>query len=252
MEYDFTPEVIKRDAKRAFHAQWGVAVLVTLFMGFFSLVSEAGSTVTNIAAKPDEYKVQLGEELVELIIKYYEKYALTILIVYLAIKLFTTIAQYGQCKLFVDIVEGNDARFSSIFDGFLYVFKAVGTSIYIIVLVFLWACLLIVPGLIAAIKYSMTSYIIAENPDTPITDAVDMSRNMMDGHKMDYLMLVLSFVPWLLLVAVTCGLASFYVAPYMNTATAQFYIRVRDEYNAEHEMGNRMVNEEKSDKEDEE
>lgn len=252
MGNEFMPEFIKKDAKLAFHAQWGVAVLVTLFTGFFALISEIISTAEGVAIEPGRYKGVFGEEMVDLIVKYYNKYYLAILVVSLAISLFITIIQYGECKVFLDIVERKEGKFSSLFDGFLYVFKAVGTSVYVLILVILWTFLLIVPGIIAAIKYSMTSYIIAENPDTPITDAVDMSKNMMEGHKMEYVMLLISFVPWLLLIAFTCGIATFYVTPYLNTALAQFYVRVRDEYNMENGMGNIKDNLEKRDKEDEE
>lgn len=234
MNFEFTPGNIKAYAKEAFHAQWGVAVLVVLFTGLFTLVDEVRSLCIQIEADPKIYVSVFGVGTVKWIISFYKDNYMIILVVSLAVRLFLSILKYGECKLFTHIVEGKDAKFSTVFDGLLYVVKAVAANIYVIILTIMWTLLFIIPGLIAAVKYSLTYYIIAENPDIPITDAVDMSKNMMDGHKMDYVMLLLSFIPWLLLVVVTGGLASIYVTPYMNTAFAQFYVMVRDEYN----MGN--------------
>jgi uncharacterized membrane protein len=42
----------------------------------------------------------------------------------------------------------------------------------------------------------MTPYIIAENPDIDAMKAIDMSQEMMKGHKMELFMLHLSFIGW--------------------------------------------------------
>ena len=239
MNFDFVPSNIKSFARTAFHSQWGIAILVSLFTGIFTLASDAISTVSQIVANPEKYLALFDKDLLNKIIDFYNDNYRIFLIVSLAISLFLTIIKYGEYKVFTDVVEGKDASFSSVFDGFLYPVKAVAANAYVLILVIMWTLLFIIPGFVAAIKYSMTYYIIAENPDVPITDAVDMSKNMMEGHKLDYVMLILSFIPWLLLIIITFGLASIYVTPYMNTAYAQFYVMVRDEYN----MGNEEVRE---------
>lgn len=53
-------------------------------------------------------------------------------------------------------------------------------------------------------------------------DAVTMSRQLMNGHKGDLFVLILSFILWQLLSIVTFGLASVFVAPYFLTAQAVF------------------------------
>ena len=49
------------------------------------------------------------------------------------------------------------------------------------------------------------------------------SMELMEGHKMELFVLNLSFFPWYLLVLLTFGLASIYVAPYTRTTLALFY-----------------------------
>lgn len=100
-------------------------------------------------------------------------------------------------------------------------------NIAINVFVFLWSLLLVVPGIIKSFSYSMSYYILAENPDMTAKQSLNESKRIMDGHKMDYFMLMLSFIPWIILGVITCGLAFLYVIPYVSTATANFYNEIK-------------------------
>lgn len=59
--------------------------------------------------------------------------------------------------------------------------------------------------------------------------AIKRSQVLMYGRKLDYVIFNLSFVLWGFLVIVTLGLASFYVLPYMQTASQNYYIKLREE-----------------------
>ena len=90
---------------------------------------------------------------------------------------------------------------------------------------FLWALLLIVPGIIKAYEYRMIPYLLAENPDLTVSEAFDKTRKIMYGNKMDAFVLDLSFLPWILLAAITCGILSVvYVAPYMALTNTELYV----------------------------
>jgi uncharacterized membrane protein len=92
--------------------------------------------------------------------------------------------------------------------------------------IFLWTLLFIIPGIIAAYRYSMTSYILLENPDMPVMDAIRRSKEMMDGNKGRLFCLDISFIGWWLLCILTCGLGFLWLYPYMNAATVAFYNEV--------------------------
>ena len=53
----------------------------------------------------------------------------------------------------------------------------------------------------------------------------------MNGHKLEYFDLLVSFIGWYLLVIVTFGLAAFYVIPYVQQAKAEFYLELKKENN---------------------
>lgn len=97
------------------------------------------------------------------------------------------------------------------------------------VFTFLWSLLFVIPGIVKALSYSMTYYILSDNPGTPAMKAIERSQEMMRGHKWQLFCLQLSFIGWYLLVGLTCGLAAIYVAPYMASANAAFYQKLKEE-----------------------
>ena len=106
----------------------------------------------------------------------------------------------------------------------------VGAMLLTTVYVFLWTLLLIVPGIIKGISYGMTPFILAEKPELSAKEAIDLSMEMMEGHKMEFFMLWLSFIGWCLLGLLTLGIGYLWIMPYMYTATAAFYEDVKAEY----------------------
>jgi len=97
------------------------------------------------------------------------------------------------------------------------------TSLMVEIYVFLWTLLLIVPGIIKAIEYSQVYMILSENPNMDWKEAIDKSKKMMEGHRMDYFLLILSFIGWGFLVVFTLGIAAIWVIPYIETTNVKFY-----------------------------
>jgi len=95
----------------------------------------------------------------------------------------------------------------------------------------LWMALFIIPGIVKTYSYRLVPYIQAENPDMKGTEAITLSRRMMNGHKWETFVYDLSFIGWYLLVAITAGIAGlFWVNPYKSAADAELYRTLRDEY----------------------
>ena len=87
----------------------------------------------------------------------------------------------------------------------------------------LWSLLLVVPGIIKGYSYAMSTYIMAENPGMSQSECRKASMRMMIGHKWRLFCLHFSFIGWSLLCALTFGILSFWVIPYMRVAEAAFY-----------------------------
>lgn len=121
--------------------------------------------------------------------------------------------QYNHASLDIKDLFSQFDRFK---EGFLQHFLR---TLYI----FLWALLFIIPGIIKSLSYSMTPFIMAENPDMTAKEAIEASKQLMDGHKGELFMLGLTFFGWILLCVLTLGIGTFFLNPYMNAAYAAFY-----------------------------
>ena len=92
----------------------------------------------------------------------------------------------------------------------------------------LWFLLLMIPGIIKFYAYRMVPYIIADNPQMDASEAITLSRKMMDGAKWKAFVLDLSFIGWYLLGALACGIGGLFVNPYKHSTDAQLYLVLRD------------------------
>lgn len=63
----------------------------------------------------------------------------------------------------------------------------------------LWSVLLIVPGIIKFISYSMAYYILLDASEYTASEAIKKSQVLMKGHKLDLFLLSLSFIGWFIL-----------------------------------------------------
>ena len=133
----------------------------------------------------------------------------------------------GTTYIYLNLTRGYEPDVNVLFAGFQRFTDTLVLTLLIDIFVFLWSLLLVVPGIIKAISYSQAYYILAEHPEMSGKEALDASVEMMDGHKMEWFMLILSFIPWMLLCGITCGLAILYVAPYMEATCVNFYDAIK-------------------------
>ncbi|MDR1616914.1 MAG: DUF975 family protein [Syntrophomonadaceae bacterium] len=134
----------------------------------------------------------------------------------------------GITMIFLNLTEGVKPKVEDLFKGFNFFGKALWLSILINVFVFLWLLLLIVPGIIKMLSYSMSYYILAENPEMSALEALNRSKEIMHGHKKDLFILFWSFFWWFLLGSVTLGIAYIYVWPYLIATVTNFYKAIKD------------------------
>ena len=106
--------------------------------------------------------------------------------------------------------------------------NCVKTMFYREMYIFLWALLFIIPGIYKKYQYYMVEYILAENPEMPYKEVLELSKKMMDGHKWNTFVLDLSFILWHMLGVITCGITEIlYVCPYINLTHASLYYALR-------------------------
>lgn len=141
----------------------------------------------------------------------------------LALLLITGAFSLSFALISLAFIKGQDIEIGNIFDGFKNFTNATLLALHQMLLIFLWTLLFIVPGIIKGYAYYMVFYILAENPDMSSKDALAESKSLMEGHKFEFFKLQLSFIGWFILSIFTFGILGFWLAPYVNIATAVFY-----------------------------
>ncbi len=94
----------------------------------------------------------------------------------------------------------------------------------------LWSMLFVIPGIVKGYSYSLAMYIKSENPQISASQAIELSKKMTNGRKMDLFVLDLSYIGWFLLSGITFNiLGILYVLPYYQAAKAFAYEEIKEE-----------------------
>ena len=207
----------------AFKKNYVSAVVVALLMGIFGTVS-GESSARRVSENSDIYSGNLFN--VGMITGLLAGIATVVILIVLVAKVFVgNLLKMGGYRFFI-LNQTAQPGIGTLLDGFRS-----GHYVNIVLTMFLrdlfttlWSLLLVVPGLVKHYEYLMVPYIIAENPAMDYKEAFQISKQMMDGEKMEAFIMDLSFLGWYLLSAVTCGLlAIFYVNPYVQASFAEMY-----------------------------
>lgn len=138
-----------------------------------------------------------------------------------------SVIQLGYARFNLDLTGGADARLESLFDYFRWFKTAFCARFLTGLFIFLWSLLLIIPGIVAAYTYAMVPYILAEDPDMTASDAIAVSKRMMEGNRWRLFCLEFSFIGWIILSAFTLGIGNLFLTPYRAAAKAAFYRDLR-------------------------
>ncbi len=158
-------------------------------------------------------------------------------------------ASVGYYGFLVKIIRNEEASPVNCFEGFEKFGRSFVLGLLMLIFISLWSLLLVIPGIIAAYRYSMAPMLLRDRADLSPLDCIRESKRLMIGNKGKLFTLDISFIGWYLLfsipviiivalliahspdnivdysyavslIAVACTL---WVTTYSRTATAAFY-----------------------------
>ncbi len=129
----------------------------------------------------------------------------------------------GGVRFTLSVSRKEKPEIGQIFSGFDRFGTHLAAYLLQTLFVCLWTLLLIIPGIIAALSYSMTYFIIAEDSSISASEAITKSKKMMKGNKWKLSYLGFRFTGWFLLAMLSCGIGFLWVGPYMYVSYAKFY-----------------------------
>lgn len=140
---------------------------------------------------------------------------------------FAPVLGFGLFSFYKNLVANHEAKFEKLFtDTFSNFLKKWGATLLTALYQWLWSLLFVIPGIVKSYSYAMTNYIMLDNPEMGINEAITESRRMMNGYKWKLFVLDLSFIGWRLLCMIPLVgtvLNILYVSPYTSATRAAFY-----------------------------
>jgi uncharacterized membrane protein len=133
----------------------------------------------------------------------------------------------GVSSFFLDLARGKEVKIEQIFDGFKHYVPSLVLTILITLAICFGLIFLIIPGIIIALGFSMSYYIMADNPEMDAVTTMKTSWEMMKGYKGDYFVFCLLSICLCILGLLVLFVGIFYVLPIIYVASALFYEKIR-------------------------
>ena len=225
-------------ARKALQGFWLMAIVVTFVAGLLGGITQGGfSPSANVNYEIDSTELESIPGADESALVDYIHWMESVNDRYPALKAFIAFASVlsaiqliiggpitlGFNRFKLRRLDGEEAKFGDLFSCFDRFLDGLWMRIRTILQVFLWALLLIIPGIVAAYRYAMVPYLMADHPEMTVAQAFDRSKAMMNGHKGELFLLHLSFIGWWIVSALTLGIGALVVMPYEQFSEAAFY-----------------------------
>lgn len=208
-QHQLSREEIKRWSRDAFKSQYGTCVLIAVIVAAINVITDPSmwewiSPSISTGFSSNAFELLLG------------LFVMSVLSV-------------GEAGTFLKVYCKEQIQVSDLFSGFSNYVRNLAGMLWMYLFTALWSCLLIIPGIVKAIAYSFTPYLLKEYPDIAATDAIKISMRMTYGHKDEIFFMYLSFIGWWLLSIPTLGLLGIlYVYPYYEVSVAGLYEKYKD------------------------
>lgn len=222
---DMNSKQLRQKAWDALKGRYWWSVLAALIAALFGVISFSTSTGTATSGSDYSQTVQEaldglpndGMILLFLILS-------SIIIISIAMSILGSAVKLGYCRYNMDLFTGVERpTINLLFSRTKILWKALWKDILEGLIISLGTVLFIIPGIILAMAYSQSDYILAENPELKATEAMKKSREMMKGQKWSLFKLGLSFIGWIILAGIVPA-GMLLLSPYTEAADAAFYL----------------------------
>lgn len=221
-----TSSEIRAKAREALAGQWPMAVLVGFVAALLGGAGNAGSSFR--IEKRVEQIYEVGPEWVAILMAAIGALGVLAFVYAVGMAILGGVIHQGYTLYNLKLVDGRLATMGDLFSQFGRFWDAFLLSLLTGIFTFLWALLLVIPGIVASYSYAMAPYIFLEDPECTPMEAIQRSKTMMDGHKWELFLLDLSFIGWSILCAFTFGLGNHILRPYVSAARAVFYRQLQN------------------------
>ena len=145
-----------------------------------------------------------------------------------ALRLVMMIVSAGFTIFVLNTIRNAGAAYGNLLDGFGMAGRIILLNLLEGIFVFLWSLLLLIPGIIAAYRYSQAIYILLDHPEKSVLECIRESKELMKGRKGELFKLDLSLLGWAILGAFI-PFITVWTAPYIRTIHALYHMELTGE-----------------------
>lgn len=216
-------------ARERLTGEWGVSIAVAAVAALLGGLLVGGSFLPDLetaVSLPIPFVTELAEKLNEALT--FDFFSLTLKfgtgsLFGFAAMIIGGVLQLGYAKFLLAQHDGRPHEFADLFSQFDRFGAGFAQNFLRGLYVFLWSLLFVIPGIIAGYSYAMTPYLMVDFPELTASEAIQKSKELMDGHKGDLFVLDISFFGWAILCTLTANIGHLWLNPYRNAAYAAFY-----------------------------
>ena len=232
--YTIDRKWMKRDAKEAMRKHRPSVYLIAFVFLLITLVLESLRTRLELPGVRVQDLMAIGDDF-----EAAQRFMMTVaanrtllsrLLVF-AIGLMSMMLSGGFSLSCLCVARRSEAGVGTLFEMFGWFFRFLFLNILMGIFIFLWSLLLVIPGIIAAYRYSMAVFIFCDDPEKGALECIRESKEMTRGYKGQLFVLDLSFILWHILCIIP--LVRIFVDPYVTTTKANFYRALRGEFNVQ-------------------
>ena len=235
--YSIDRKWMKREAKEAMRTHRPSTYLISFVFILIGLVLNwLGRKLTLPSLSMEEIMALVGEPSAfeGIAIRAVTEISPIARILSVAIDIMQIVIAGGFSLACLNIARRLEANVGTLFEMFGWFFRFLWLNILMAIFVFLWSLLFVIPGIIAAYRYSMAVFIFCDDPEKGALNCIRESKEMMRGHKWQLFVLNLSFLGWALLSIIP--FVGIYTEPYIATTKANFYRALRGEFNVQQQQ----------------
>lgn len=203
---------IRRIAREHMKGSWGLSI------GVAAIACLLGGLLVGTLFLPDEFTYRWN-----LFVSSTTRIGIKYGVLGLASIVLGGVLQLGYAVFLLRQHDGQDLKLEVLFSQFDRFGTGFAQAFLRSLYTLLWSLLFIIPGIVAAYRYAMTPFILAEHPELTASQAIARSKELMMGRKFDLFLLDLSFLGWVILAVLTMNLGHLFLNPYRNAAYAVFY-----------------------------
>ena len=180
---------------------WTVSMIACIITEILSVLTMQVTNLSAVQAALIEYQQTLDLEAYLAALQAAQPGFAAVLII-LLLGFMSTMIGAGLIIFIMRTVRDHKGSVGNLLDAFPVLIRIFCYQVVCSLLIFLWALLFVIPGIIAAYRYRQGLYLLLDHPEMGIMDCIRTSKNLMDGHKWELFVMDLSFLLWNLAVAV--------------------------------------------------